>query len=568
MGPAAKARVRETGTEPTQVVTQPKTQASAEEITTMATFPNPSAFRVTSTRGVLFDRHSIVVSGEYIPAEGSGTRFMWYPYKAALRAGTVSADQWDDVNVGRQSIAMGSDTKASGLASTAMGSGTVAIGDYSVAMGYYPAAVGKYSTAMGSETMATGEASTAMGASTIASGSIATAMGRLSEAVGSNSTAMGNSTIASGDDSTAMGEGTSGSGGASTAMGSGTTASGNTSTALGSWTVASGAYSTTMGTTTYASGTASIAAGNGAVASGSLSVAIGRGAVASGDYSTALGVQTRAESYNETVIGAWNIPSGGDPDDWIPTEPLFVIGNGTDLDEDSNAMVVLKNGNTGIGTSIPAVPLHVDRGADCTPNSGGYLVINGTNSTNICFDNNEIMARNNGAVASLTLNNEGGSTIIGGPLVVRQLTSPNVDYGICADLDGRIAYCGSSNRYKEKIEPLRLGIRTVEKMEPVTFKWKDRDELSLGFIAEQVAAIDPLLATYDKDGEVQGVKYPQLTAVLVNAMQEQQAEIAAQRGEIVALHRELQRYRNLAAEVAEIKHQLATSQLLTARSPN
>jgi hypothetical protein len=78
-----------------------------------------------------------------------------------------------------------------------------------------------------------------------------------------------------------------------------------------------------------------------------------------------------------------------------------------------------------------------------------------------------------------------------------------------------------------------------------------------------------MLATYNKDGEIQGVKYPQLTAVLVNAIQEQQAAIAAQREEsrlhqqeIASLRQELQQYRSLANEVAEMKRQLAQSHQL------
>ena len=59
-----------------------------------------------------------------------------------------------------------------------------------------------------------------------------------------------------------------------------------------------------------------------------------------------------------------------------------------------------------------------------------------------------------------------------------------------------------------------------------------------GFIAEQVAAIDPLLATYDSDGQIQGVKYPQMTAVLVNAIQEQQQQIESLKSIVCTDHPE------------------------------
>jgi hypothetical protein len=44
----------------------------------------------------------------------------------------------------------------------------------------------------------------------------------------------------------------------------------------------------------------------------------------------------------------------------------------------------------------------------------------------------------------------------------------------------------------------------------------------------EVAKIDLLLTTRNDKGEVEGVKYGQLTTVLVNAVKEQQAQIAAQ----------------------------------------
>ena len=75
----------------------------------------------------------------------------------------------------------------------------------------------------------------------------------------------------------------------------------------------------------------------------------------------------------------------------------------------------------------------------------------------------------------------------------------------------------------------------MARLRPVTFRWTAGGERDLGFIAEEVAAIDPLLATYDDEGEIEGVRYRQLTAVLVKAIQAQQEQIAEQQTEIAAL---------------------------------
>ena len=57
--------------------------------------------------------------------------------------------------------------------------------------------------------------------------------------------------------------------------------------------------------------------------------------------------------------------------------------------------------------------LRVLGGSDAAPGSGGRLVIGGTGGNNIAIDDNEIMARSNGATATLFLNNDGGLVQIG-----------------------------------------------------------------------------------------------------------------------------------------------------------
>jgi hypothetical protein len=64
-------------------------------------------------------------------------------------------------------------------------------------------------------------------------------------------------------------------------------------------------------------------------------------------------------------------------------------------------------GGTG-GFSPPVATLEVSQGTDSEPGSGGYVVIGDVAGANISIDNNEIMARNNGATSTLYLNNDGG----------------------------------------------------------------------------------------------------------------------------------------------------------------
>jgi len=75
-------------------------------------------------------------SGNTLATAGAGTRLIWYPRKAAFRAGYVSGTQWNDASIGNYSVAMGDSTIASGAYSTAMGHYTTAgTADYTTAIG-------------------------------------------------------------------------------------------------------------------------------------------------------------------------------------------------------------------------------------------------------------------------------------------------------------------------------------------------------------------------------------------------------------------------------------------------
>jgi hypothetical protein len=90
-------------------------------------------------------------SGAVLPATGKGTRLLWYPNKAAFRAGHVLGDGWDDENLGEYSVAMGYDPIASGNRSV-------------IAGGYKNRASGENAAILGGfENIANGENSFAAG---------------------------------------------------------------------------------------------------------------------------------------------------------------------------------------------------------------------------------------------------------------------------------------------------------------------------------------------------------------------------------------------------------------------
>ncbi|MDX9750385.1 MAG: tail fiber domain-containing protein [Flavobacteriales bacterium] len=135
-------------------------------------------------------------------------------------------------------------------------------------------------------------------------------------------------------------------GGQSAAWGLNTTASDNLATAWGGGTTASGSHATAWG--------------SGTTASGSQSTAWGIGTTASGNYATAWGHGTTAPSFSETSLGRYNtiyVPVSAVA--WNAADRLFTVGNGASAAARSDALVVLKSGNTGIGTDQPTQRLHV-----------------------------------------------------------------------------------------------------------------------------------------------------------------------------------------------------------------
>lgn len=89
------------------------------------------------------------VSGVAIPVEGPGARLMWYPGKAAFRAGVVSGSQWNAPNIGDYSVAMGNDARATASGATAFGLRTLAAQVSSFTAGEDNVASGAASVALG-----------------------------------------------------------------------------------------------------------------------------------------------------------------------------------------------------------------------------------------------------------------------------------------------------------------------------------------------------------------------------------------------------------------------------------
>ena len=86
----------------------------------------------------------------------------------------------------------------------------------------------------------------------------------------------------------------------------------------------------------------------------------------------------------------------------------------------------------------------------------------------------------------------------------------------------------SMRESKTNIENIENILPAVLQMQGVKFDWKDMDygkETNYGLIAEDVDKILPNLVSHDNEGKARGIQYSKMTAVLLEAIKEQQVQI-------------------------------------------
>ena len=85
----------------------------------------------------------------------------------------------------------------------------------------------------------------------------------------------------------------------------------------------------------------------------------------------------------------------------------------------------------------------------------------------------------------------------------------------------------SMRELKTNIEPIENILPAVLQMQGVSFDWKKnvKGKNHYGFIAEDVEKILPNLVSHDEEGKAQGIQYSKMTAVLLEAIKEQQIQI-------------------------------------------
>jgi hypothetical protein len=218
-----------------------------------------------------------------------------------------------------------------------------------------------------------------------------------------------------------------------------------------------------------------------------------------------MGEFATAPSYAETAIGRYNTTyAQASATGWDAADRLFVIGNGTGNSARSDAMVVLKNGNTGFGTSTPTSDLHLKMSASDYPNpTTGGITLEQSNNTA------EWQIWNSAPYLSFAYNNTR----------VAYVNSTSGAWTVTSD-----------RRVKKDIEPMEDVLSKVMQLNTVKYRYNhnaDDATKTRGFIAQEVQEVFPDLV-YSEDGSQLGIAPSDFGILSIKAIQEQQAQIEAQ----------------------------------------
>ena len=201
-----------------------------------------------------------------------------------------------------------------------------------------------------------------------------------------------------------------------------------------------------------------------------------------------------------------------DPDSGSQTNGFMVFST-----SNSERMRIDSSGRVGIGTTSPGYLLHVNDSA-----SGGTSFQFQGNGPNLYT-----AMTNTSATSFIGVNGTQWEFYCGGTLKF-QINTTNGGQTV------------SDQKFKKDIEDISYGLDTVKALQPRKFKWKENDESTIGFIAQEVKPVISEIITeplQSPEGLENGMtlNYSALTAVLTKAIQEQQEQIEALQSEINTL---------------------------------
>jgi hypothetical protein len=204
---------------------------------------------------------------------------------------------------------------------------------------------------------------------------------------------------------------------------------------------------------------------------------------------------------------------GSDGTNFVPAALIRGEVDGTPSTNDMPGRLVFST--TADGASSPTERMRIT-------SSGELLVGTTTTTAAEASIHTTIASATRGAWSS-----EAGTT--GGRLHMR-FVNPNGVVGSISTSASATAFTTSSDyRLKQNVEPMTGGLSKLAALAPKTFEFKAEPSVKVdGFIAHEVAQVVPAAVVGEKDGEeMQGIDHSRLVPVLVAAVQELSAKVAA-----------------------------------------
>jgi len=282
------------------------------------------------------------------------------------------------------------------------------------------------------------------------------------------------------------------------------------------------------------------AVGYGTQATGHVAFTSGFSTIASGNFSTAMGVGATATDYGSFVIGSYNSSgsSATSATSFSTSNTAFVIGNGVDSSNKSDAFKVMFNGNTTIGgDDLTIGDLSAFSGSftqrsaiDVVAHSDGDLMtgyINGSTGDrfNIELDASNSLAKiSSGGGYDLTFSTEGGtmnfeSNGFGtGTYAFNGNTTVSNDLTVSGDV-----VVSSDARLKSNIVSLGSTLSRLLLIDGKSYEMKGKQKI--GVLAQEIKEVFPELVSEDAN-EMLAVNYQGLVPVLINALKEQDDKIS------------------------------------------